>query len=245
MIICEVGMNHFGNMDYANEYVNEIIRCKADAILFHMREKSFYLSKGNEMKNLPDEFYIKTIEKIKLNNIKFGITIANLDKINFCEKIGVDFYKVLSQDLKNIELLKKLMKTNKKIFVSTGMSDVDEIQELVDLIKEHKDRFTLIHTYLDPSLDYVNLKAIPMLRDKFNISVAFGNHSRNTRVLFLSLAYEPSDIFFYVKGNRVKEHQDDVHAVNLDKLAETIQDLRELPNTIGTTLKIKMNIDRP
>jgi N,N'-diacetyllegionaminate synthase len=242
MIICEVGLNHCGDINYANQYVSEIIRCKSDAILFHIREKSFYLSKENEMKILPDEFYINAIKNIKSNNIEFGVTISDLDKIDFCEKIGVDFYKVLSQEIENTELIKKLMKTNKRVFVSTGLSDLDGIQKLVNLIKEHKDKFSLIHTTLDPNLDYVNLKAIPMLRNKFNISVGFGSHARNARVLFLSLAYEPSDVFFYVKGNRVEKHQDEIHAINLDKLSETIQDLRELPLTIGTELKLKINL---
>ena len=113
------------------------------------------------MKILPDEFYINAIKNIKSNNIEFGVTISDLDKIDFCEKIGVDFYKVLSQEIENTELIKKLMKTNKRVFVSTGLSDLDGIQKLVNLIKEHKDKFSLIHTTLDPNLDYVNLKAIP------------------------------------------------------------------------------------
>lgn len=241
MIVCEVGLNHLGDEGYANEYVDEIIKCKSDAILFHIREKSFYLLHGNEKKILPDEFYVSASKKLRDNNIKFGITIADINKIEFCEKIGVDFYKVLSQDINNSALIKMLMKTTKRIFVSTGMSDLEEISRLVDLVRDYMERFTLVHTQLRHSLNVVNLKAIPMLREKFGINVAFGNHSNNTNVLILALAFEPSDLFFYVKGNRTKNHQDEVHAVRLEDLANFIRDLRELPKAIGLPVKLKMD----
>lgn len=182
MIVCEVGLNHCGNVEYANEYVKEVIKSESDAILFHIREKSFYEEKSNKKKKLPDEFYIKAINKIHLHDLKFGITISDIDKIQFCENIGIDFYKVLSQDIKNSKLIKCIMETKKPFFISTGLSDLEEISTIVDLIKNVKERVTLIHTQLRSDLRYVNLKAIPMLQDKFDIKVAFRNHSENSCV---------------------------------------------------------------
>ena len=71
MIICEIGLNHMGNVKYANEYINKIIKSKPDGILFHIREKSYY--KIHPKLLLPDKFYATAISKIKKNNIKFGI----------------------------------------------------------------------------------------------------------------------------------------------------------------------------
>ena len=42
MIICEIGLNHMGDIKYANEYIDKIIKSKAEGVLFHIREKSFY-----------------------------------------------------------------------------------------------------------------------------------------------------------------------------------------------------------
>jgi sialic acid synthase SpsE len=242
MIICEVGLNHMGSIQYASQYIKQIIKSKADGVLFHIREESFY--KAHPELLLPDKFYSSAVKLLHRNDIKFGITLADPKRVSFCEKIGVDFYKIFSRDILDLSILNELKKTRKKIFVSTGISDLHEIRKFVNLLKDQKKQFTLIHTQLDNSIDKVNLLAIPMLQEKFRMSVAYGNHAANTNVLYLALSYKPSDLLFYVKGSKVKKHIDDIHAVKLDILDDLIADLKEIPRAIGgkTKLKMKANI---
>ena len=37
MIIAELGFNHLGNLDIANQYVDALIECDVDAITFQVR----------------------------------------------------------------------------------------------------------------------------------------------------------------------------------------------------------------
>ena len=240
MIICEVGLNHMGNIKYANEYIDKIIKAKADGILFHIREKSFY--DANPKLLLPDKFYVDAIKKVKKHNLKFGITLADPDKIEFCKKIGVDFYKIFSRDILEEKLIKKIVLTKKKIFVSTGISNINEIKKFIDIIKNKKKQITLVHTYLDKDISKVNLKAIPLLKEQFKMNVAYGNHAENYLVIYLCIAFQPSDILFYVKGSKHRKHIDDFHAVRLDKLQSFIGNLKILPNALGNKNKIKLKI---
>jgi len=240
MIICEVGLNHMGNVNYANEYVDEIIKAKADGILFHILDKSFYLQKKNLKFNLPEDFYTKAVKKLKRNNVKFGISLADPTRTNFCEKINVDFYKIFGGYIFDKELLNAIKKTHKKTFISTGRSNLAEIKRLIKSLKDYKNNFTLIHTQVDSNINVVNLKAIPMMREKFQIDVAYGNHAANTNVLFLALAFEPTDLIFYVKGSRFKKHVDDPYAIRLNDLRPLVNNLRELPKAIGKAVKLKM-----
>jgi len=123
--------------------------------------------------------------------------------------------------------------------IEQGMSDIDEITKLVNFIGKDKSRFTLIHTQLTHELDHVNLRAINMLKKKFGMSVAYGNHCTNTNVLYLSQVFEPSDIIFYIKGAQ-KEHLDELHAITLDELPQIVRNLKELPRTLGDEVKINM-----
>jgi len=43
MIICEISLNHMGSEKYATHYIDKIIKAKAVGVLFHIREKEFYL----------------------------------------------------------------------------------------------------------------------------------------------------------------------------------------------------------
>lgn len=189
---------------------------------------------------MQDDFYFKIAKKPQRTKVKLGITLADPEKLNFCEEVGVDFYKIFSRDIKDKALLNVIKKTKKKTFVSTGMSDLPQISQFVKSIRKHKKQFTLVHTQLDYDLDVVNLRAIPMLRDKFRMDVTYGNHAKNVNVLYVALAYEPSDLIFYVKGNKLKKHLDEPHAVILDNLEKTIRNLRELPKSIGKGIKLRM-----
>lgn len=240
MIICEIGLNHLGSIDYANEYIKKIIKVRPDGITLHIREPKFYKIKKYSKLTLSDEFYFKLSKKLKKYNIKFGIGLADPTKINFCEEIGTDFYKIFGIDINNHQLIQNIIKTRKNIFISTGTSDLSEITKFVKFIKKDKKRFSLIHTQQDNHIDIVNLKAIPFLRKKFRMNVAFGNHAANTNVLYLSLAFKPTDLFFYVKGNKTNNHPDECHAIELDYLDKFISNLRELPKAIGKEIKLKI-----
>jgi len=227
-----------GSVKYANEYIDKIIKSKADGILFHIREKSFYDS--NSKLQLPDKFYVEASKKIKKHKMKFGITIADPDKIEFCKKINVDFYKIFSRDIVDKEILTKVMYIKKRTFVSTGMSDFKEIKKFINIAKKQIKYFTLIHTQLDNKIEKVNLKAILALKEKFKMNVGYGNHASNIFSIYVSIAYEPSDIVFYVKGNKIKKHVDEPHAVQLDDLKIFIKNIKDLEKGIGNKTKVKM-----
>ncbi|MCH7648828.1 MAG: N-acetylneuraminate synthase family protein, partial [Thaumarchaeota archaeon] len=130
MIIAEVGKNHHGSEDYAKEYLRKSIASGVDGILYHIREKEFYQKIENRKKSLPKSFYKNALTFTKKKKKKFGITLADVEKIDFLEEIGVDFYKILSQDINNKILIKNILKTNKPTYISTGLSNFTEISKL-------------------------------------------------------------------------------------------------------------------
>ncbi len=238
MIICEIGLNHLGEKDYADEYINAILKSNADALIFQVREESFYLKKPHL--RLTEFCYGSIFEKVKAGGKKFGIALADVKSVDFFSDLGADFYKVLSKDIMNFPLIDKLLGAGKPIFFSTGMSNLEEIKKLVRHIRPAKERVSLIHTQLSHDIKDVNLAAITFLREKFNLPVAFGSHSPNPNVLLLALAYGPSDIFFYIKGWWTNAHPDEEHAIKLSNLNWTVDNLKELPFAIGSETKIKM-----
>jgi len=228
MIIVEVGKNHQGSEDYANEYLKKSIASGVDGILYHIREKEFYQKIENKKKSLPESFYKNALTFTKKKKKKFGITLADVEKIDFLEEIDIDFYKILSKDFNDKNLIKKILKTNKPTYISTMRSNFTEISKLIQFIKPNLENVTLIHSTLRPDIKYVNLNAITKLSEKFHLPVAYGNHCKNPLVLFTAIAYKPSDIFFYVKGSRFRHHQDDLHAVKLEDLRWYVKNLKEL-----------------
>jgi len=79
-----------------------------------------------------------------------------------------------------------------------------------------------------------------LLKEKFKMNVGYGNHASNVLTIYVSVAYEPSDLLFYVKGNKFRKHIDESHAVQLNNLKKFIENLRDLQKSIGSKTKIKM-----
>jgi N-acetylneuraminate synthase len=98
----------------------------------------------------------------------------------------VDFYKIASYELLWDDLLIECAKTKKPLIISTGMATLDEIDHAVKIIKKNgcKD-LTILHctsAYPTPH-DEANLAAIKTLREKFNCSVGWSDHTVNAGVL--------------------------------------------------------------
>ena len=122
--------------------------------------------------------------------------------------------------------------TGKPIFYSTGVSGM---QQVLDGSKGLRNA-VLIHTQLSQSIGDVNLRAIHTMRRETGRPVAFGLHCNNLEVLKLALAFEPHSIFFYVKVKGIPAG-DDEHAVPIERLAETVNSLKELMTAVGTGIK--------
>jgi sialic acid synthase SpsE len=191
--------------------------------------------------NLPYEYYLKAKKICDKNKIKFGIALADETLIDFFENIDVDFYKILSKDIGNISLLSKLGKTEKKLFLSTGLSGIHEIEKGLKSIDNFKEKTTIIHTQLSHSIDHVNLKSIPFLQQTFTMPVGYGHHSVNPNVLYLALVFNPSAIFFYVKGDKLISHPDEEHSIMLNQLSDVVKNLNQLPKCFGSYSKSKID----
>ena len=131
MIVSEIGLNHLGDSDYADLYLENLINAKSEAVTFQIAEKSFYEKKSNEGLTLTNEYYSKASKLCHKNKIKFGIALSDEEMIDFFENINVDFYKTRSKDIANFSLLSKLGKTGKKLFLSTGLAGIPEIQKAI------------------------------------------------------------------------------------------------------------------
>jgi sialic acid synthase SpsE len=233
MIISEIGMNHMGDKKYAENILRGLLKIKdIDAITFQVREKSFYYGSRKKL-ILSDDFYIKVKDLVKGANKKFGIALCDVNKVKFFENLGIDFVKVINNDIKNDLLLNKLLNSKiKKFYFSTGLSGSSEIKILVQKIK-------IIHTSLSHDINSINLNSIKYLKKITNLPVAFGLHSNIHEALLLSLSFFPSSVLFYVKGTKYKKHGDEEHALKISDLKKMVNIIKLYPNMLGKFNKKK------
>ncbi len=241
MIIAELGFNHLGNLDIANQYVDALIECDVDAITFQVRETEH--REANLSLYLNDDSYKNLFLKIKNSGKKLGVALADTDYVSFFENLDVDFYKVIRNDISNKKLINLLMMTGKQIFVSTGMSSKKDIENFVIFIDQHtkkRNQFKLVHTQLSNDLEDCNLKSIEKMKE-YGLDVAYGHHCGDVTAIFMALCYNPSDLLFYVKGNPDFQYTEDSHAIQIDQIQDLIKKIHRYNDAIGTGVKMSMN----
>lgn len=210
-----------------------LVKTDIDAITFQIPGHEFY--KKNKLYGGPlsKEFYKKAIPLAHRYNKSIGFAIADISMIPFLDSNGADFWKTLSGDISNDILQNELQKTKKTVFISTGFSGEAEIIKVSRKFKNIR----FIHTQISQNIEDVNLSAIKRIKAITGKDTAFGLHCANYRVIYLSIAFEPSDIFFYVKENTRERYPDDKNAILISETDELIKNLNSLKKALGDGTK--------
>ncbi|MFA7309383.1 MAG: N-acetylneuraminate synthase family protein [Candidatus Paceibacterota bacterium] len=241
IIVTEIGMNHMGDEGYADYYVDELSRTRPDGLTFQVQTREYYEEESHRGLALSDEYYRRIARRTRGFDKQFGVGLCDVREVPFFEDIGTDFYKVLSKDIGNRELVAAVLATGKPVYVSTGMSSEEEISTFLAEFGPVPPNLSLIHTQLSYDDADTNLRAISKLRERFGVPVAFGLHSTDVHALYASLGFFPSALFFYVKGSRPVKHRDEDHAIPLTRYRDIIAELRRLETMMGDGVKQKMS----
>ena len=240
MIICEIGVNHLGNLEYSKYYLNFLSNSKCDAITYQIREYDFYKKEKYKNYELSFDHYL---EMKKLSSKKMGFALSNHDLLDECESLDPDFYKILSWELNNYKFIDDILnKTDKKIHISTGTSSVEELDKFYKRYGDNN-KISFIHTQLSKEPKDTNLKAIPFLKNRYPYEIDYGNHCYKKSIILASVTYEPKNIRIYVKGAdfNFRYHPDEFWAINLSSLDSLINDINIVQLSMGDGLKKSTN----
>ena len=190
-VIAEIGNNHNGSFAKAKKAIYEAKEAGADYVKFqHINPEKFVHSKLKSLVKGNDKYQIQRLKKICLNlnqikdlyklsrklKIGFGVSVFDIESVKELKKC-TDFYKVASSDINFYPMLNELKKSKKKVIISTGMSNMEEILYLKKIFKEKK--IILMHcvsSYPTPD-KYLNLLSVKYLKDKTNWEIGYSDHS--------------------------------------------------------------------
>jgi len=195
-IIAEIGINHNGDLHVAKQLIDVAADAGANAVKFQKRNlESIYQKEILENPTLDSqgtEILIDVLNEVEFNEddfqdivthcrekkITFLCTPWDATSVDFLERLKVPAYKIASADMTNFPLLRYISKTKKPMIISTGMSDMDEIERTVNFVKKENAPFLLLHcnsTYPSP-VELLNLNLIPVLRQKFDVPIGYSGH---------------------------------------------------------------------
>ena len=256
-IIAEIGINHNGDVEIAKKLIDAAIDCGANAVKFQKRNlESIYQkeilddptldSQGTEILldvlneiEFEEEEFKKIFEYCKKQEITLLCTPWDIPSVNFLEKLNLPAYKIASADLTNFPLIKHISKTKKPIILSTGMSNMDEIEKTVAFVKTLKIDFLLLHcnsTYPSP-VELLNLNLIPLLKEKFMVPIGYSGHETGIIASVTAVNMGGVVIERHITLDKTMEGLDQSSSLEPDQFKKMVEFIRESEKAKGTQQK--------
>jgi len=197
-VIAEIGNNHNGSFELGKKAVDAAHYAGADAVKLQKRIPELVFTKEmlgrpqhhsqtlgrtygeyRKAQELDDADLVRLKEYAHSLGLVFFVTPFDLKSAEILDEIGMDAWKVASFDLKNKELLEFLRTRKEPIFLSTGMSTLEDIDTAVEIITEKNPNLIINHCvsiYPTPSED-LNLGKLTVLMERYApLPVGYSGH---------------------------------------------------------------------
>ena len=186
------------------------------------------------------EFSDKQFKEIdnycKKKKIPWFVSCWDIESQIHMRKFKTKYNKVASAMIIHKKLLEEIAKEKKYTFISTGMSEMKDIENAVKIFKKHKCPFELMHcnSAYPISNNEVNLKLIPMLKKKFKCKVGYSGHEIGaTNVSVPAVMMGASSIERHVTASRTNYGYDQAASLEKEGLRKLVRDIRILDKIMG------------
>lgn len=211
-IIAELGSVHDGKIILALKLIKAAAKCGAHIVKFQM-----HLPEYESLRNAPSPSYFKKEDrfayfkrtgfkfeqwkKIKKyceqHKVEFLCSPFSIEAVNLLEKLKVKKYKVPSGEVTNLPLLERIVKTKKPILLSTGMSNLKEIDRAFKICKNSK--LTILQCTSKYPCDEKNsgLNVLDVLKKRYKCDVGLSDHT---------LGFSSGIIASYLGAKYIEKH---------------------------------------
>jgi len=262
LIIAEAGVNHNGDINMAKRLIDIAANSGADLVKFqtfsadrlvtHGAAKADYqiLATDNTESQhdmlrkleLTESMHNELIAHCASQNIGFFSTGFDVESINLLVGLGQELFKIPSGEITNLPYLRHIGKLNKTVIISTGMSNMDEIEAAINVLEEsgtHRSKITVLHcttAYPVPMSD-VNLRAMQSIRTKLNVAVGYSDHTLGIEIPIAAVALGATIIEKHFTTDRSLPGPDHKASLEPTELLAMINGIRNIEKALGDGVK--------
>jgi len=259
-LIAEIGVNHNGDVGLAREMVLAAKSAGADAVKFQTFTAAMLVTQGTpkvayqEVTSSPEETHYEMIRKLELGKqehlelaafcaevgIDFLSTPYDIESARFLNELNVKFFKTASADIVDLPLQEYIASTGKPAIVATGMANLGEIEEVVNIFeKAGNPNLILLHCVSNyPCSDAsLNLRAMNTMSRAFGLPVGYSDHSEGFLAAVLSVSMGAKVIEKHFTLDKTLPGPDQATASTPAEFAELRQNVRRAECMLGSMRK--------
>jgi len=261
-IIAEAGVNHNGSIDLAKKLIDVASAAGADAVKFQTFKAKNFITKNSEKANyqksltsqiesqyemikkleLSKKIHFELINYSKNKNIKFLSSPFDHDSIDLLNDLRLKMFKIPSGEITNLPYLRHIGKLNKKIILSTGMSNMNEVKSALDVLVNSgtkKNNITVLHanTEYPTPMEDVNLKAMVTIGKNLDVKFGYSDHTLGIEVNIAAVAMGASCIEKHFTLDHNMEGPDHKASLEPDQLKKMVKAIRNIELAFGSSIK--------
>ncbi len=241
-VIAEIGINHRGDVEIAKQLIDSAVRSGVDAVKFQTYLTEQRAPKGNDevfkiLKNLelPFEAFKELKDYAEQYDVDFFSTPFDNESVEYLESIGTDLYKIASFDIVNHQLLREVAKTGKPVIMSVGMSNLDEIEDAYNILREGTKNIAILHCISSyPTMEKdSNLSNIYKIQEKYDCIVGQSDHTDDIEVPIYAAAAGAQILEKHYKIDKNFECIDSPVSITEIQMRELVEKVRDLEVIFG------------
>ncbi len=259
LIIAEAGVNHNGDIEIAKALIRAAKEAGADIVKFQTAKLSSLVSKFAEMAKYQKEnigkeesqkemlaklllsfdSFIALSDYCKEIGIQFLSTPFDIESIHFLKDI-VSLWKIPSGEITNYPYLVEIAKTGMPVILSTGMSELGEIDAAMNVLKDNGcNDITLLHcnTQYPTPYEDVNLLAMNTLRERYGVPVGYSDHTNGIEVPIAAVALGAEVIEKHFTLDKTMEGPDHKASLEPHELKAMVDSIRNIEKALGSSEK--------
>lgn len=257
-LIAEIAQAHDGSLGVAHAYIDAVAKTGVQAIKFqlHLAEAESSIHEPFRVKfSFEDdtrfdywkrmEFTLDQWKGLKKHCDDVGLDFicspfSNL-AVDWLEEIGVKMYKIGSGEVNNFLLLEKVAQTRKPVILSSGMSNLAELDQAVAFLREKGVDFSILQctTAYPTKPEQYGLNVIRELKERYQVPVGFSDHSAKIETGIAAVALGAEILEFHVVFDRAMFGPDAIASLTLQEAAQLANAVRD----IQTALSVQVNKD--
>jgi len=254
-IIAEAGVNHNGSIELAKCLVDSAAEAGADTVKFQTFRAEKMTSKfapkaayqeettsGSESQldmlkklELDSNAHVEIIEYCRKKSIMFLSAPFDIESVDLLDKLGLEMFKIPSGGVTDLPYLERIGSLGKKVIMSTGMADLKEIEEALDVLTRSgtsKEDITILHcnTEYPTPVEDTNLAAMLTMKKVFKANVGYSDHTTGTEVPIAAVALGASMIekhFTLDKGMEGPDHRMSLEPHEFKSMVEAIRNIEK------------------
>lgn len=262
IVIAEAGVNHNGDLVLAKKLIDVAAEAGVDYVKFQTFKAENLVSKDAKKANyqivnagekdsqfemlkkleLTLEDHNELISYCKLKNLTFFSTGFDLESLDLLYELGLRLFKIPSGEITNLPYLKKVASLADKVIISTGMCNLEDIKNAVNIFLDKgfsKKNIVVLHCnteYPTPMCD-VNLNAMLTISNTFNVEVGYSDHTLGIEVPIAAVALGAKIIEKHFTLDRSMIGPDHAASLEPSELKQMVTSIRNIEKAMGASSK--------